>query len=78
MAFDHIATKGAIHISFETTKGTEGAIHIALVPESGWPHPILESGWPHPILGAGEWVAQPIPIQSLRTGEWVAPSNPCR
>ena len=25
-----------------------GAIHISLVPESGWPHP---------ILGTGEWVA---------------------
>jgi len=27
---------------------TKGAIHISLV---------LESGWPHPILGTGEWVA---------------------
>ena len=27
MAFDHIATKGAIHISFETTKVTEAAIN---------------------------------------------------
>ena len=35
----------------------------SLVPESGWPHPI---GWPHTIR----------PIQSLGTGEWVAPSNP--
>src|SRR5271157_6490565 len=26
----------------------KGAIHISLVPESGWPHP---------ILGTGEWVA---------------------
>jgi hypothetical protein len=30
---------------------TKGAIHISLVPERLWPHPILlpESGWPHPI-----------------------------
>jgi len=65
MAFDHIATKGAIHISFETTKVTEGAIHISLVPESGWPHPVLESGWPHPILGTGEWVAPSNPVASV-------------
>ncbi len=31
-------------------KGTRGAIHISLVPESGWPHPILGTGeWAHPI-----------------------------
>ena len=33
---------------------TRGAIHISLVPETGWPHPILG------------------------TGDWVAPSNPCK
>ncbi len=51
----HRRTKGAIHISLHFvgtgelvapsnlgTKGagTKGAIHISLVPESGWPHPI--------------------------------------
>jgi hypothetical protein len=44
-------------------EGMKGAIHISLVSESGWPHPIPwyrrvggpiqslvpESGWPHPI-----------------------------
>src|SRR5208337_573815 len=47
---------------------TKGTIHISLIPESGWPHPILgtgewvapsnplvsESGWPHPVGQEGD------------------------
>jgi len=40
-------------------QATKGAIHISLVPESGWPHP---------ILGTGEWV-------DPSNREWVATSN---
>jgi len=39
--------------------GTKRAIHISLVPESGWPHP---------ILGTGEWVAPSNPRVTAKTG----------